>query len=224
MAKVLVIEDDLLLLDRLSEWLTCNAYTVRTETTGQAGIDRLHVEGFDVIILDWELPDISGIELCKAFRAKAGQTPILMLTGRGTIRDKTIGFTAGIDDYLTKPFDLTELTLRIAALLRRPAQRVTDILRFRDIELDTIKRQAFLNGKMVRLQPLELSLLELFMRHPNTPFSTDSILSRVWGAESDATAETVRTYLKQLRRKLDEPGQESIFRTVRGSGYMLDDG
>lgn len=164
---------------------------------------------------------MSGVELVQKFRASGGKTPILMLTGRNSVPEKTEGLDAGADDYLTKPFDLNELSARLRALLRRPPEVAATVLKAGDLVLDPTSHEVLLCDKPVSLLPLEFSLLEFFMRHPNHVFSHNALVERVWKSESNATAEAVRTCVMALRKKITEKGKQSMIRTVHGTGYKF---
>jgi DNA-binding response OmpR family regulator len=167
------------------------------------------------------LPELSGIELCRQYRSRGGTAPVLMLTGKGTISDKESGFDAGADDYLTKPFHMKELSMRLRALLRRATAFTGDVLRVKDIELEPSNHRATRNGADLNLLPKEFALLEFLMRHPNQVFSAEALLSRVWASETDTTVDAVSTCIKRLRKKIDSEDQPSLIRTVHGVGYKL---
>ncbi|MBX9687157.1 MAG: response regulator transcription factor [Candidatus Obscuribacterales bacterium] len=221
MAKVLIIEDDKQLSLLISDWLRGQGHLPEAIYKGAEGLERLKFYKYDLVILDWELPEISGPEICKEYRSSGGATPILMLTGKKELDDKEEGLDAGADDYLTKPFALKELGARLRALLRRPAVVVQNELIAGDITLRPGSRQAFKAGEELNLQPKELALLEFFMRHPNQPFSSEALLERVWVSDSDAAPDTVRIQIMRLRNKIDDDGKESMIRTVHRVGYML---
>ena len=222
MAKILVIEDDLGLSRMVKDWLTFEHHMVETADNGKDGLEKLQYYQYDVIVLDWELPEMTGIEICRQFRSAGGKTPVLMLTGKGTIVDKETGFDAGADDYLTKPFHMKELSVRLRALLRRVGGNLTgDELRYRDIVIEPANHRATRTGKDLQLLPKEFALLEFLMRHPSQVFSAEALLSRVWSSDSDATIDAVSTCVKRLRKKVDVEGETSVIKTVHGVGYRL---
>jgi len=147
----------------------------------------------------------------------------LMLTGKDTIDDIEQGLTEGADDYLTKPFNLRELGVRINALVRRNTKTYDKVLKVRDLELHVDARQVFRDGKEISLQPQELSLLEFLLRSPSVTFSVDSLLERVWPSDTDATADSVRVCITRLRNKIDLPGEKSLIKTIHRVGYKIDD-
>jgi two-component system, OmpR family, response regulator len=221
MAKVLIVEDDKQLSALVVDWLTGEKYATEAVYKGTDGLERLKFYKYDVVILDWDLPGLSGVEVCRQFRDEGGTTPILMLTGKKEITDKAEGLDSGADDYLTKPFDVIELSARLRALLRRTNNVTKTILTAGNLSLDPTSRKVTLSGNEVDLQPKEYSLLEFLLRHPNQPFNAEAIMDRVWTASSDAAPDTVRLHVMRLRNKIDEPGKESIIRTIHRVGYML---
>lgn len=221
MAKVLIVEDDRQLSDLIVDWLNGEGHVPEPVYRGNIGLERLQYYKYDLVILDWELPGLPGVEVCKQYRNGGGTTPIIMLTGKREIEDKEAGLDSGADDYLTKPFHIKELAARLRALLRRPAGVNQNVLRAGDISLRIGSRQAFRGDEELNLQPKEFALLEFLMRHPNQPFSSEAILDRVWPSESDAAPDTVRIQIMRLRKKIDVAGQESMIRTAHRVGYML---
>ncbi|HEY9788327.1 MAG TPA: response regulator transcription factor, partial [Candidatus Obscuribacterales bacterium] len=177
---------------------------------------------YDLIILDWSLPDVSGIELLKQFRSQKNMTPVLMLTGKDTVADIEAGLNTGADDYLTKPFDMRELSARVNALVRRRAAIYDPVLRTRTLALDTRTKQVKKNGQEVKLQPQEVALLEFLLRNPNDVFSVDALFARVWPSDLDASPDTVRVCITRIRNKIDSEGQPSIIKTVHRVGYQID--
>ncbi|MBX9949856.1 MAG: response regulator transcription factor [Candidatus Obscuribacterales bacterium] len=221
MAKVLIVEDDRQLSALVVDWLTGEKYATEAVYKGTDGLERLKFYKYDVVILDWDLPGLSGVEVCRQFRDEGGTTPILMLTGKKEITDKAEGLDSGADDYLTKPFDVIELSARLRALLRRTNNVTKTVLTAGNLTLDPTSRKVTVCGNEVDLQPKEYSLLEFLLRHPNQPFNAEAIMDRVWTASSDAAPDTVRLHVMRLRNKIDEEGKESIIRTIHRVGYML---
>jgi len=221
MAKILLVEDDPNLAKLVKDWLALDTHHVETVHDGQEAQNRLKADQYDLLILDVNLPNLSGLEILKSFRAAGGITPILMLTGRDSVADKEEGLNEGADDYLTKPFHGKELVARIKALLRRPPALVTKVLMFDSLTLDREHYQVTNHGKEVALVPTEFDLLEFFMRNPNRVFAPEAILNRVWSSTSDATVDALTSCVKRLRKKIDSPGQQSFIRTIHGVGYKL---
>ncbi|MBZ0184944.1 MAG: response regulator transcription factor [Candidatus Obscuribacterales bacterium] len=223
MAKILIVEDDVDMVGMLEDWLLHEHHVVEAVTRGEDACDRLKFYFYDLIILDWQLPDLSGLEVLKTYRAAGGLSPILMLTGKNAISDKEAGLDSGADDYLTKPFNAKELSARIRALLRRPTALASNQLVFEDIVLDPQAHKVFRNGEPVDLLPKEFALLEFFMRNPGQSFNTDALLDRVWKSESDTSADTVRVTLQRLRKRIDSKGEPSLIETRHRIGYKLRD-
>ena len=222
MPKLLLVDDDENLLNTVQDWFKAQNFEVDIVSNGREGLERLKFYKYDLVILDWGMPDMSGIDVCRAYRTEGGETPVLMLTGQDKIEHKETGFSAGADDYLTKPFSLRELAARVRALLRRPSTYTSEKLQVGTIFIDSGARKVVRNGKDIDLAPREFSLLEFLMRHADQVFSDEAILDRVWPSSSDASSETLRTCIKKLRRKIDIEGQASIIKNVAGVGYRFD--
>lgn len=222
MAKILIVEDDKQLSELVVDWLTGEKHTPEAVHDGLEGLERIKFYKYDVVILDWELPGMSGPQICTQFRHDGGTTPVLMLTGKKEIEDKATGLDAGADDYLTKPFHMLELSARIRALLRRASIDVSrTVLSAGHITLDPVSHKVTSKGSEIVLQPKEYALLEFLLRHPNQPFSAEALMDRVWSSESDASPDTVRLQIMRLRHKIDADGKESMVRTIHRVGYML---
>ncbi len=222
MAKVLLVEDDEIMATSIRDWLVFEKHVVETASDGDAAVALLNTFSYDVIVLDWELPGISGIELCRRFRARGGNTPILFLTGRDTVIDKETGLDSGADDYITKPFQVRELSARVRALLRRPAVAQSIVLKASSLELDPATRKVRKNGQELDLPKQEFALLEFFMRNLNRVLSQELIMERVWSTENPCSPETFRTCLKKLRGKIDDPEKSSLIKNLHGVGYILE--
>jgi DNA-binding response OmpR family regulator len=222
MAKILLVEDEPDFSMLIGEWLKSQHYVVEVVDTGEDAMDRLRFYKYDVVVLDWMLPGITGLEVCKQFRDSGGTTPILLLTAKKHVDEKEQGLDAGADDYLTKPFEMKELGARLRALLRRPQAFSGATLQVGSLQMDPTTFKVLRAGEELTLLPKEFALLEFLMRHPNQVFSAEALLDRVWSSDSEASPETIRTYIKRLRKKLDVEGQPSILSTVHGVGYKLD--
>jgi DNA-binding response OmpR family regulator len=221
-AKILIVEDDVALAAVAKKWLESSRHSIEQADNGPDALALLKHYEFDVVILDIGLPGINGIQVLKEFRSYGGKVPILVLTANDTIVDKEIGFAAGADDYLTKPFDLRELSLRVEALLRRPPELKSQTLSCGNITLDTSSGKVHKNGVELTLLPTEHALLEFFLRFPNHVFSIDDLLNHVWKSDSVATSNGVRTYIARLRKKIDDEDKPSMLATVHGLGYRLE--
>jgi len=207
----------------VESWLLKERYVVESVDNGLDGLERMKHYPADVIILDWEMPKLSGVDACREYRESGGTTPILMLTGKGEVDDKTTGLDSGADDYLTKPFEMQELSARLRALLRRTSTKKVNNLVARDIMLDPVSGRVTKAGVEIQLMPKEYALLEFFLRNPNQIFTADAILDRVWHLDAEAAVQTVRPYISRLREKLGDTGKTPLIKTVHGMGYKLDD-
>lgn len=221
MAKILVVEDDFDLCSSLQDLLEMDHHKVDTANNGAEALQQLRFSEYDLVLLDWNLPDMQGVDICKQFRANGGACPVLMLTGKGNVTDKITGLDSGADDYLTKPFHPDELASRIKALLRRPGAFRGNELKVGGLVLEPGVFRVTMDGQEIKLLPKEFALLEFMMRHPNEVFSTEALIARVWESDSDVSPEVVRTYINRLRNKIGRKDEESILKTVHGLGYRL---
>ncbi len=222
MAKILLVEDDRDLTVLIGDALESEKHLVEIVHSGLDGRECLLMSKYDAIILDWDLPELTGLDVLKTFRAAGGNTPVMFLTGKANLADKEVGFNAGGDDYLTKPFEMKELVLRLRAILRRPVQIQDEALRVRDIVLDIGQHRITKSGVELKLFPKEFALLEFLMRHPNQTFSADSLLKHVWHSDSNAGVETLRQSLARLRQTVDSDRANLLIRTIYGVGYRLE--
>ena len=220
-SKIFLVEDETDLAYEIKQWLSRDNYIVETEANGQMASNTLRVTEYDLIILDWQLPGLSGVEILKEYRSRGGKTPVMMLTAKSTIDDKEEGLDSGADDYLCKPFSLKELSARVRALIRRASSAKTTTLEAHDISLDPTARKVTKAGQNVHLEPKEFDLLEFFMRHPDTVFSADALLTRVWESDTTASPEAIRTYIRGLRKKVGEKDGPALITTVHGLGYKF---
>jgi DNA-binding response OmpR family regulator len=219
MAKILVVEDDPNLLLALQLTLELEKHTIDTAANGSEADFKIKSFDYDLLVLDWQLPDKEGIELIREFRLRGGRTPILMLTGKSKSQEKGQGLDSGADDYLTKPFDDLELKARIRALLRRPALSCDTVLSCQDISLDPKMHIVKKADELVQLMPKEYQLLEFLMRHQDQVFGHEVLLNKVWPTDSEATVEALRTTVKRLRKKIDP--EANVIGTIHGVGLML---
>ncbi|MBS1956964.1 MAG: response regulator transcription factor [Cyanobacteria bacterium SZAS-4] len=222
MAKILIVEDDLMVAHMVLDWVKSEHHVGEVVHDGLEGHDRLKYYNYDLAILDWQLPGMTGIEICRQYRQEGGSIPILMLTGQNTMDDKEIGFDAGADDYLTKPFDLRELRARVRALLRRPSEVVPALVGSSAVTLDYKGYSLVRDGEKIKLLPKEFAVLEFLLRHPGQFFTPDQILNQVWNSDSDSTVDALRACIKRLRQRIDKDGAPSMIHTSRGLGYKFE--
>lgn len=219
LAKLLLVEDEIDLAKQLEDWFKREQHTVDVVHSGQEALNHLKVSKYDLVILDWMLPQLSGLEVLQHLRSRNNRTPVIMLTAKDSEDDKEKGLDSGADDYVTKPFSLRELSARTRAALRRSSQAANTILSSGDIELDPVSRTVSKSSLELHLEPKEFNLLEFFMRHPKQVFSADALIDRVWPSDTLVSTDAIRTYIKILRKKLDN---ERIIQNVRGVGYKFE--
>src|SRR6478672_2556154 len=225
-ARIMVVEDEEALTELLRYNLEGDGYDVETVMRGDDADTRLKEHIPDLIVLDWMLPGLSGIELCRRLRARpeTRQLPIIMLTARGEESERIRGLATGADDYIVKPFSVPELVARVSALLRRAApERVADVLSFGEVAIDREKKRVSRAGRIVDLGPTEYRLLEFLMERPGRVFSREQLLDGVWGSDVYIDERTVDVHVGRLRKSLNRGDEPDPIRTVRGSGYALDD-
>ena len=220
---ILVVEDEQRLARLLQRVLTEERHTAEVALTGSEGLYLAQTGTFDLIILDRMLPDMDGVEICRQVRTAGVSTPVLMLTARGAVEDRVDGLNAGADDYLVKPFAMTELLARINARLRRdrPAQ-VTTALTVDDLTLDLVRHEVKRGDRKIELTQKEFALLEYLMRNAGMALTRTQILDQVWQYDSDAVSNVVDIYVHYLRDKIDRGSDRPLIKTVRGVGYKLE--
>ncbi len=219
--KFLLVEDDKALADAIEQLLVQHRYLMDLATDGVMGRDMASAFPYDLILLDWSLPKLDGVQLCKYLRNEGNDTPIILLTARNDSTDKVDGLDAGADDYLVKPFEFEELLARIRALLRRAEGIASPVLQWGDLRLDPRSNEVSCRSLPIAVTPKEYALLELFLRNPNRIFSLDNLLDKVWPFEDSPSVGSVRTHIKGLRQKLRKAGLPEIVTTVYGLGYRL---
>jgi OmpR-family two-component system manganese-sensing response regulator len=219
--KVLVVEDNLELNDLLCDTLTSHGYAVTAVLNAEDGLDLLSREDFRLILLDWELPGKSGLDLCATVHAQGLDSSILFLTGRSDINDKVAGLDTGGDDYLTKPFEMREVLARVRTLLSRPNALSRTVISIAGVQLDKENNTVSVNGKPVKLTPQEYSILNLLMTHPARVYSADEILDKAWKTDAEGSNQAVRSAIMRLRSKIVSDDDTEVIISVKGVGYKF---
>ena len=222
MATVLVVDDDVKLLKMLRRTLVYEGFDVVTATDGQGALEQVDTQRPDVVVLDWLMPGLDGIQVIERLRATHDETMVLMLTARDAIEDRVEGLESGADDYLVKPFAPAELLARVHALLRRSvATGKEQVLTYADLTLDPATRETRRGDRPFALTPTEFDLLHYLMRHPRQVLSRQQILEGVWGYDFGGDDNVLEVYIGYLRKKTEEAGEPRLVQTVRGVGYVL---
>ncbi|MFN3944509.1 MAG: phosphate regulon transcriptional regulator PhoB [Allosphingosinicella sp.] len=223
--RILLVEDDKALAELVTYHFEREEFEVARTGDGEEALLLAAEQAPDLVILDWMIESLSGIEVCRRLRrnAETAHVPIIMLTARGEEADRIRGFDTGADDYVTKPFSPRELIARVSAVLRRVRPALAgEVLSYADIEMDTVAHKVRRGGAVVSLGPTEFRLLRHFLEHPGRVFSRERLLDSVWGLDSDIEARTVDVHIRRLRKALNDGGRPDIIRTVRSAGYALD--
>ena len=221
--RILLVEDDTAIARSLKEGLEDEAYAVDIAHDGSEGYRTAAADDYDVIILDIMLPGMNGYEVCRALRNDGNKTPILMLTARDTERDIVEGLDTGADDYLAKPFSFDVLLARIRALLRRPNEKLEEILQVGDLKLDPSSKKVTRASQEINLTTKEYGVLEYLMRNKGKVLSKEQIISHVWDFDADVLPNNVELFIMFLRRKIDKPFKSKLIHTVSGFGYKLEE-
>ncbi len=224
-AKMLLVEDDAALAELLVYHFRREDFDVKQTADGEEALLLAQENAPDIVLLDWMIEGLSGIEVCRRLRRmpETANVPIIMLTARGEEEDRVRGLETGADDYVTKPFSPRELVARVGAVLRRVRPALAgEALIYADLEMDTVGHKVKRGGKMVPLGPTEFRLLKHFLEHPAHVFSRERLLDSVWGHDSDIEPRTVDVHIRRLRKAINEGGYADIIRTVRSAGYALD--
>jgi two-component system phosphate regulon response regulator PhoB len=224
--RLLLAEDDPAMVELLRWTFEKEGFEVVGTPSGEEALLLACEVSPDIVILDWMLEEVSGIEVCRRLRRapETANVPIIMLTARGEEADRVRGLETGADDYVTKPFSPPELVARVKAVLRRVRPALAGmVLKIGDLELDVAAHKVRRGGTNVAVGPTEFKLLRHFLEHPGHVFSRERLLDAVWGLDCDIEARTVDVYIRRLRRALDSPGKGDLIRTVRSAGYALDD-
>ena len=222
--KIFIIEDETSIIQLVQHNLEKEGFVVSSSTNGNDGLKELKKFEPNLLLLDWMLPDLSGIDVCKSIRRDKNykNLPIIMLTAKGEEEDKVKGLESGVDDYITKPFGFNELMARIKALLRRSDPKtVSDDLIFEDLKLDRTEKRVFRDNNEIHLGPTEFRLLEFFLLNPKRVFSRDQILESVWPNNINVESRTIDVHIRRLRQSINLSGKKELVRTVRSAGYSL---
>jgi DNA-binding response OmpR family regulator len=219
--RILLVEDDRKAARVLSKGLQEEGFVVDVAHTGDEGEDQAQITDYDVIVLDWMLPGKSGLDVCRALRARRCRTPILMLTARDAVGDRIAGLDTGADDYLTKPFAFGELLARIRALLRRAEAGRAPVLQVADLTLDPVSHRVARAGTPIVVTAKQYAILEYLMRHADRVVSRTELGEHVWADEHDTLTNLVDVHMSHLRKKIDTQGRVPLIHTVRGRGYRL---
>ena len=223
--RILIVDDERSLLEQLARSLEGHRYIVETAADGDEAFDKLFETPFDLIILDIMMPGVDGFTVLKEARAAGIETPVLMLTARGDVDDRVKGLNLGADDYLAKPFSMSELTARIGAILRRFSNIPDPVLKAGDLHLDTVSREVTGGGIPIELTPKEFSILEFLLYNKGRAVSRFNLAEHVWGDEFDpfSVSNFIDVHMKNLRSKIRDSGSHAVIRTIRGVGYIIKD-
>lgn len=222
MANILVVDDDLKLLKMICRTLMYEGYQVITASNGREALAQLQTNPADLVILDWMMPQVDGLELINNLRAAGDKLPILMLTARDAVEDRVKGLDSGADDYLVKPFAPSELLARLRALLRRLEQQTDEApLVYAELYLNPVTRETRRGERQFELTPREFELLDFFMRHPGRVLVKEKILEEVWGYNFGGEDNVLEVYIGYLRKKTEAGNETRLIQTVRGVGYIL---
>ena len=222
-AKILLVEDDVKLAQFVKLELDQEKYDVTVVNDGISGLTTARELSPDLIVLDWMLPGMTGLEVCRRLRSTGDKVPVILMTARDEINDRVSGLDAGADDYVVKPFSIEELLARVRAHLRRTHEEDPDVLSFADLTLNQGTREVFRGGRAIELTAKEFDLLLYLMRHPRQVLTRNRILEEVWGYDFMGDSNIIEVYVRYLRLKLEENNESRLIQTVRGVGYVLRD-
>ena len=222
--KILIVEDEKDIRDLIIYSLEGKGYQTISTDDGEKAIKMLKENKPDLVILDWMLPSVSGLEICRSIRRDINtkNIPIIMLTAKITEEDKVLGLDSGADDYITKPFSTAELNSRVKAILRRIGRNNNKKLKYADIEMDLVAHKIIRNGRKIKLGPKEFKLLKNFLEQPQRVFSRDQLLDKIWGENIYVEPRTVDVHIRRLRKAITANNEINIIRTVRDAGYSLE--
>ncbi|MCG8364748.1 MAG: response regulator transcription factor [Pseudanabaenales cyanobacterium] len=222
-AKILLVEDEEKLARFVELELSYEGYEVMVANDGLSGLMAARDSQPDLIILDWLMPGLTGVEVCRRLRSTGSQVPVIMMTAKDDVSDRVTGLDAGADDYVVKPFSIEELLARVRAHLRRTQPQETDVLQYEDLSLNRSSREVFRNQRSIELTAKEFDLLEYLILHPRQVITRNRILEEVWGYDFMGDSNIIEVYIRYLRLKLEAEGEKRLIQTVRGVGYVLRD-
>jgi DNA-binding response OmpR family regulator len=220
-AHILLVEDEVKLARFLELELSSEGYRVSVAHDGMAGLTLARESSPELMLLDWMLPGLSGVEVCRRLRATGNKVPVILLTAKDEVSDRVAGLDAGADDYVVKPFSIEELLARVRAHLRRTQEVDLDVLQFEDLSLNRRTREVFRGNRAIELTVKEFDLLDYLLSHPRQVYTRDQILERVWGYDFGGDSNIIEVYIRYLRLKLEENNKKRLIHTVRGVGYVL---
>jgi DNA-binding response OmpR family regulator len=220
-SQILIVEDESKLAQFIELELKSEGYEVITATNGFDGLTQARESSPDLLILDWMLPGLSGLEICQRLRQTGSMVPVIILTAKDETSDRVAGLDAGADDYVVKPFSVEELLARIRAHLRRTQEEETDILQFQDLKLNTSTREVYRGDRAIELTAKEFELLHYLLSHARQVLTRDQILEQVWGYDFIGDSNIIEVYIRYLRLKLEAEGESRLIQTMRGVGYVL---
>lgn len=222
--KILLIEDEHRIARAIREGLMDEGYAVDVEYDGEAGYNAASADEYDLILMDVMMPKMTGIEVCRQLRKDENHTPIILLTAKDQTEDIIKGLDSGADDYVAKPFSFEVLLARVRAILRRPHEKLAEVLTVDDLELDTVNRSVKRGGKTVQLTSKEFSILEYMLRNKNRVVSKSNIMTHVWDFDADILPNNVEVFVNYIRNKVDKPYKgRNLIETMRGFGYIIKD-
>lgn len=219
--SILLVEDEVKLARFVELELSSEGYTLHVAHDGLTGLTMARESQPDLIILDWMMPGMSGLEVCRRLRATGSKVPVILLTAKDEVSDRVAGLDAGADDYVVKPFSIEELLARVRAHLRRTHEDNPDLLQFSDLTLNRRTREVNRNGRAIDLTAKEFDLLDYLISHPRQVITRDQILEKVWGYDFMGDSNIIEVYVRYLRLKLEEQGEKRLIQTVRSVGYVL---
>jgi two-component system copper resistance phosphate regulon response regulator CusR len=219
--RILLVEDDPRTAESAAGYLRASGYAVDLAPSGGEAARLAGISPYDAVVLDLQLPDVDGVEVCRRLQRLAPRPRILMATARDAVADRIAGLDSGADDYLVKPYALGELVARLRALLRRPEAATGTVLRAGPLSLDLASRRAARGGRAIELTTKEFAVLETFMRHPGDVLTREHISEHAWDENYDPFSNVIDVYVARLRKKIDAAGEEPLLHTIRGAGYRL---